>query len=164
MILPFPGRDPFTDDVVTLPRKDPFAEDDKGPFGSAQEVGRACAEEVGIDNVPAFTACTGRRVILSESQQKFVQCAEKNTGGSTRKFATCALDGQLSDDQRAAAECAMESEGDVNQFANCAADRFLDEKLTDEQQAAVECAMDSDGDAESFASCAATQIMGGKAT
>ncbi|MGY3426348.1 hypothetical protein ACVWZW_006852 [Bradyrhizobium sp. F1.13.4] len=128
--------------------------------GTAQQIAIQCAQQAG-GYVGLFAACAGQNVILPEKQQAVLDCAVSNS--DTEGFASCAAPHfgiQLSDDQRIVADCAMQSQGDRDDFLGCAGTRFANQHLTPEQQAVLNCAATSGGDASDFASCAASRIIG----
>jgi len=131
------------------------------PQGSPQQIAMFCAQRAGTD-VNAFANCARGQVILPESQQVWIDCAEQTT--DARSFANCAgpriLAGKLNRDQRLAFDCATRSNGEVDTFANCMGDRFIAQRLTTEQRVAIDCAREARGDAGSFATCAGTRIIG----
>jgi hypothetical protein len=128
--------------------------------GSAQQIALACAQHAGTD-VGLFAACAGQNVILPQNQEAVLDCAVSNS--TAQEFASCAAPHfgiQLSNNQRIVADCAMQSQGDRNDFLRCAGARFANQSLTPEQQAVLNCASNANGSASDFASCAASRIIG----
>lgn len=118
-----------------------------------------CARRTRLD-VMAFAACTGQEVVLPKNLQAVLDCAVSNSG--TPGFARCAapnLGMRLSDDQRKLAGCAMEAEGDADDFARCAGGKYLQRSLTDEEEAILDCASQAMGDDGDFISCAAGNFL-----
>ena len=124
----------------------------------AVQLAQQCAAKVGLDTT-LFAACTGRQAVLPDNLHKVVDCAVASR--ETEEFSKCAagpLGIRLSDDQQTAVACAVDSNGDEDDFINCAGSAFLDKTLNRDQRKVLECASDADGDAQAFARCASREL------
>ncbi|MDW9812101.1 hypothetical protein [Sinorhizobium meliloti] len=127
---------------------------------SAEEIATACAEKAGLD-VVNFSSCTGGRVILSPRQQEMLDCATSSE--DTAKFATCAaplMGVKVSKRQEKLAACAIESQGESDEFINCAGGALLSRQAS----TSLKCYRDSEGNTRTFAECAALSIVGDSIT
>ena len=128
------------------------------PGLDAVQLAQQCASKVGLD-VTLFAACTGGQAVLPANLHEVVDCAVGTR--ETKDFAKCAagpLGIRLSDDQRTAATCATDSNGDRDEFMNCAGAAFLNKNLNRDQRKILECATDADGDSQGFAQCASRAL------
>ncbi|WP_298623429.1 hypothetical protein [uncultured Zoogloea sp.] len=128
------------------------------PGLEAVQLAQQCAAKVGID-ATLFAACTGRQVVLPGNLHKVVDCAVASR--ETEGFAKCAagpLGIRLSDDQQTAVTCAVDTNGEKDDFINCAGSAFLDKNLNRDQRKVLECASDADGDAQAFTRCASRAL------
>jgi len=128
-------------------------------FADAQKRARACAQAAGLD-IAAFTACTGRTVVLPQRQQAVIDCAVSN--GTAAGFAACAADKfgiGLSPEQKTLAACAMRAKGAEGAFRSCAGTQFTAKLLTEDERAILNCAA-AGTDAVQFGECAADRFVG----
>jgi hypothetical protein len=113
----------------------------------AVQLGLQCAKQANGD-VTKFAQCTGGDVILPQSDQALIGCAEDNSGGTVLAFATCAAPTagiKLSNDEQAAVGCAAQSKGDQDEFATCLGNGLIGNQLNSTQRDALECASQSNG-------------------
>jgi hypothetical protein len=127
---------------------------------NAQQVAIACAQRVGID-VTQFASCAGENIILTPRQQAIVNCGVSSSDAEA--FAQCAapqLGIQLSDNQRLIAGCAIKSQGDTDDFLDCAGTAIINRNLTPNERQVLSCAEDHSDDATEFATCSASSLLG----
>ncbi|WP_162561250.1 hypothetical protein [Methylobacterium terrae] len=94
---------------------------------------------------------------LNSDQRQILDCGNRGD-----EFNACAIRVIIGRDTspvtRAAVDCAVLSQGDLQQFGNCAANKFLNLNLSSEQQIVMQC-ISSGADQPYFAaSCAASRL------
>lgn len=107
-----------------------------------------------------FASCSADR-FLSRTQKAALDCAVSSSDASS--FAICAgsdVGVKMSDDQRIVVKCALQSNGEPDNFAGCAGGALLGRNLGPNEQAVLNCAANSSGDEEQFAICSASTLLG----
>lgn len=128
-------------------------------IADAQKRAHACAQSAGLD-IAAFTACTGRTVVLPQRQHAVIDCAVSNS--TAAGFAACAADKfgiGLSPEQKTLAKCAMRSKGAEDAFLSCAGTQFTTKLLAENERAILNCAA-AETDPVKFGQCAADRFVG----
>jgi hypothetical protein len=132
--------------------------------GTARQIAINCAQRSGTD-VRGFVACAQGNLILPQREQAVLDCAVSSR--TEREFAVCAapnLGISLTKDQRVLADCAMQSDGDEEDFVSCAGSGLVASRLSPDQKAVLNCAANANGDVSDFASCSASRIIGPRLT
>lgn len=110
-----------------------------------------------------FLACAGgplAQKYLKGDALAILECAENLfEEGEVLDCAARRFGPELSDDQRLAAECALQSGGDAEEMLTCAGSGVLSKHLGAKERAVLGCAVNA-SDTSDFAGCAGSTLLG----
>ncbi|HDI8306228.1 TPA: hypothetical protein PPD39_001872 [Acinetobacter baumannii] len=108
----------------------------------------------------SFGKCAAQKFI-SNTQRAMLDCAISSD--NINSFASCSLPYtqlKMSEEQRVLVKCAMQTQGNKDDFAVCAGNLFLNNGLGDNERKVLSCAASAAGNESNFAACSANILFG----